>query len=405
MIQTQCGGCGLIMGYDESMAWRVTACSGCGRAIIIQPGLAQQGLFGRKDLTSKGAGVICGLLILATICIPWCVDPLRMSWEELRHQARPEVIFIISLWAAGLAALVMAFATRAMVLAVAYLAIGGGSIAAIFIHAAGRGAGISLAMLFPLLEDAWALRLATVCALLGLIVLSSLRARIGSAIPLNLLQMLCSIGAAALLAICGYKMIDWILSYPHGLPSHRLAPVIFAMVFLGLAAVGCLLAFGHSLAFRSPGRAVSGIAMGLIWVALLGQIFFGIIMYAVEFKDIKVIFGPLVVAMMIVPIFLIAAEGLTALLANITALCTAPPNKIPPLAVAQPQSALTYQPAGQPSPVQAQAVMSHPIGAAAAQHHPQTAAARLNELVNLRNQGLITQDEYNAKRAKIIELL
>ncbi|MBI5723783.1 MAG: SHOCT domain-containing protein [Planctomycetes bacterium] len=417
-IPVKCS-CGYAAMIDEVYDNWQSACPKCGKTIRVGSDLGT--LWGRRALSRKWVGIICGIMLIATLVMPWSwtAGAAKWSWTVLKDSSAAMATLMIGGWIIGMACLACGIFLRGVPLALGYLVLGGigtallamaagtenilpqvllfNTISAEPVNQAIRQAGAESVAVTPF----W-LKIAAVSCLGCLLVFTSLRVRLGSRIIVCLLQLLASAGTATVLAISVYYGI-------RAMDRLNMLSTLIMFLMAGVIFVGCVMAFAHAINFRSLGAWQSLVGLACLWLGLAGLVAHAALRSLFEGAGFGSALADIARLMFVFSIALLAVEGVGALVANIVAGLAAAATGAPAGAPNVPMTAsgillrqgqaLDGKPADSPAPLRAQLV---PAAGTAA---PSDIPARLKEMESLRQQGLISQAEFDAKKAELLKQL
>ncbi len=446
MILLHCA-CGTDSTVEDNMAGRKVRCPSCDRVLDVpaagsQPAApvtaAPAGKF--KGYTSKAAGIVLGLLLLATLVIPfrvsgsevlWPTEALAEAWDQADswsdwQEANWAIVWMLGMWVGGGLLLVAAIALRRLPLAILYLVVAVLLVVALAGMHDDRNIQLSwfLGPQFDFTEEAGP----AIIALLGAFLLvNSLRAKMGGRVVICVVQLLLAAGLAGLAGYGLYEAIpefrDSIESVVEGYEHYAsqeqdrtaflyllfsvlqlAAPLVLAA---GMAVAG-LVAFLHGVTFSKRSRMPARLAMFLAVQAVVLWYFLPRYISAPGYMATDATareFFEAVCPMANTTIFLLAVltvpvAALAGLIADTAGLAGVRPTWQDQPAPAGAQGRAPSQtPPGSPAPrrEKVQAELKGP--------QPATPGQRLDRLKSLHDQGKLSDEEYQKKRQEILKEL
>jgi hypothetical protein len=467
MILLHCD-CGTDSQVEDSFAGRAVRCPNCDKILHV-PLPGQPGPTRFKGFTRKSIGIVFGLLLLATMAIPisggpdtetrWLFDLISEAAEKFDTWFAWPIALFVGVWAIGLLLLVLGIALRKLPLALAYLILASAAVVLIVgqyhddkglqilrpVGADNWSFGSEVegaeALLHPILGAQGEYKWLAVGLIGAFLAFTSLRRKMGGFVPVCLLQLLV---AGGLLAACVVSLIHVAPAYSEVVSEARTAlsdevaqmedqaaqgedvtdrareatfatigflvhlgrPVYLAAA-LGLAA---LLSTIHALTFSRKSRGLAGWALMLSWLTLiLWWLMSPVIpplLYAFGAADSLT---PLlrnqlpqagVILMIILAVAVVCVEAVSGLIADMAGALGARPRWIEQPA---PQTAPPPKPQAPQRPAGRTGVYRPPAGDQAPKQL--TPGQRLDRLKTLKDQGKISDDEYNSRREQILKEL
>jgi hypothetical protein len=318
--------------------------------------------------------LICGCLVLVTLILPWMVmnDRVMMSWDVLDDTPASMIVTIILLWMIGAAAIVLSSLLRGKDASLWHGILGlAGIMLWLFqipsgpsgpMRMSGLGAsGIGVTLIFQFLF------------LMGMIVATNIRLRLPQQLATRIVQGICSGGFLIFSFILFINLIQDYSQTSRFARSKSVGDFIFFLLLHMAYIASAILGIVHASAIRIRKDTLSQIALYLIYGAVGCLIPYVIIRPAVAMEQPGFILFVLNFVFLTVPIVFLFCSGLIGFICGLAAKSGTLPRPAAPAKTAT-------VPSGGEVSVQ----------------------GRITELDNLKAQGLITLEEYAAKRAEIL---
>ncbi|MHC4400698.1 MAG: SHOCT domain-containing protein [Planctomycetota bacterium] len=228
---------------------------------------------GKPRLTGKRVGIYLGIFLVLTFFIPWEVpfmgSPL-WSWDAMvLFELMPEAqqVQLAGPATVGLLLFVLAIALRGLPLAIVYLVLGAGACATFF----GTGEMPIPFEFVPrtitaLSPETW--RVLGLVIAGGFLIVTGVRSRLGVGGILCIPQLAFATLFSCLFGLLMFEAISDVDQMPM-MDQLGKVSLLVAIVGYGLLALSGLLSIAHGLAVKSTTRYLSRIAVRLTWVALV----------------------------------------------------------------------------------------------------------------------------------------
>ena len=327
---------------------------------------------GRKNALNVGA-LLCGVFMVSTFLLPWMVvgEQVRMSWEFIQRAPASFSVFLIASWMIGLAAIILTGVLRGLPAAICHAGLGLLGVILLFTGYAGTFGSRGMPGFGQIFG---AIDVLVVVLLIGLIIVTNVRLRMGVNLVVRIIQG-ATAGACAVLAFVAFfvSLNRW-GTFPEFFRQKLVGDLLY-FVFTNLAVIaGAIVALVHAAAVNIKEDTLSKIAMGLVYSALAAVAGYFIVRPAILDEQSGLILTFLNIFLLIGSIGFLFCSGLIGSICEFVAM-TASPMPV------RKKTAAASAPGGR---------------------HSQE---RLRELASLRDQGLITEQEYAVKQARILDEL
>jgi len=219
----------------------------------------------------KGRIITTCILLLLTVGIPWGIagSNITWSWDVLDLASDEFMAYVIAAWSIGLVMLILAFILRGLAFSVPLLLLGATGFVLLLVF------WDDLAMITSVLRafstGKQALMIATLATLIGLLLLVSIRIRIGSNIPIGILEALAAAGLGVLWGIANYDAVRAVVKDLDKLGDAEWYGIVAVCTMLAInffILLGCLMAFIHGLVVNAKSQAVSRVALAFLSLAV-----------------------------------------------------------------------------------------------------------------------------------------
>ena len=321
--------------------------------------------------------MICGCLLLATLILPWLVTKHRvvMSWDVLSEAPTGMQITLAMLWMIGIATIIISSILRGADASLWHGIFGLTGIMLWLFQIPSSSSG-SMRMSPLGTSDLGVVAVFQFLFLLGIIVTTKIRLRLPPQLAVRIVQGACSL---IFLMFALVNFIDFIGEYnqmPDFIRSKTVGDFLVMIMLQLIVIAAAILAIVHAAAFQIRTDTLSRIAMGLIYGASGCTVAYVVIRPAMLTEEPAIILTMLNCLFLTIPIVFLFCSGLIGFICG--------------LVVKMGNAPRTAAPAR--APVQAPASSG---GDASVQ-------GRLRKLESLKVEGLITNEEYNAKRTEIL---
>ena len=314
--------------------------------------------------------LICGCLVLVTLILPWMVvnDRVAMSWDVLDDSPVSMLVTIILLWMIGAAAIVLSSLLRGKDASLWHGILGlAGIMLWLFqipsgpsgpMRMSGLGAsGIGVTLIFQFLF------------LMGMIVATNIRLRLPQQLTTRIVQGICSGGFLIFSFILFINLIQDYSQTSRFARSKSVGDFIFFLLLHIAYIASAILGIVHASAIRIKKDTLSQIALYLVYGAIGCLILYLIIRPAMAMEQPGFSLLILNFVFLTVPIMFLFCSGLIGFICHLASRANT-------------------------APTEAKATASSGGGV--------SVQIRLQKLGELKAQGLITDEEYSAKRTEIL---
>lgn len=305
-----------------------------------------------------------------------------MSWDVLGASPVGMLITLILLWIIGAATIVISSLLRGIEVSLCHGVLGlTGIILWLIQISSGPGgpmsmstigvSGLGIAVIFQFLF------------LLGMIVTTNIRLRMAPHLTIRIMQGICSGG---FLIFSFVLFINFIRNYSQTyrfVRSETVGDFIFIMLLYLVSMASAILAVVHAVAIRIQKNTLSQTSLGLIAGVIACTVVYIITRLPMIVDQPVLILCLLNLVLLTVPIVFLFCSGLIGLICGLAATT----------------GSVAAKTSDSPRTVAATRAAAAPPGGDAGVHE------RLKNLDDLKNQGLITNEEYAVKRAKVLEQL
>lgn len=326
----------------------------------------------KKNALNVGA-LLCGVFMVSTFLLPWLVvgERVGMSWDLVQHAPATVSVFLVTSWMIGLAAIILACVLRGFPAAICEASLG--LLGAVLLLTAFTGSYTSRDM--PGFGRTFgAINVLAVVFLVGLIIVTNVRLRLGANLAIRVIQGVTA-GAYAVLALVAFfiSFSNW-GDLPDFLREKLVGDRVY-FVFTDLAAIGgAIVALVHAAAMNVKEDTLSKVAIGLVYSSLVAVACYFIVRPAILAEQSGLILLFLNIFLLVGSIGFLFCSGVIRSICEFAAM-TAGPTQTPKKAAAAPAS------------------------------DGRKVQERLSELASLRDQGLISEQEYAVKQSRILDEL
>ncbi len=317
-------------------------------------------------------------MLLATIVLPWFASKHQVvwSWDIISKAPASFLVTLIMLWIIGAAAIALSIFLRGRNAHLCYGLIGMVGVIILLVQLGGRSGVIG--RLTPISSGSrGAIDILNIIFFLILIVATRIRLRLPHLLPVRFAQGVC----ALFFVVFSLMVLINFISHYSDLSTTTRSKFIFDFIFillLNLALIGAgVVALIHAAVLNIRKDTLSVTAMYLLYLAMAAFYAYLIIRQAIQTERMGLMLPRLNHTLLSVPAMLLFTNGMVGLACGLVA-----------------SGGFTGGAAAGGKPA-----------AASGGGGQDDVQARLKKLAELQQQGLITEAEYAAKRAKILDQL
>ncbi|MEX2217107.1 MAG: GYF domain-containing protein [Phycisphaeraceae bacterium] len=377
---------------------RTGALSGAAAALSRGQGSQQlaHGAHGGTLGTGAGWVITAAILLLLTLVIPWSVHPFTgkiiFSWDTFKGKPAIHAIWLIGSWVVAVAALIVTPLTRGIARAWIWAGMGALLILLLLIlvsETSGFGSGGPLAI-----------GILTVIFFFIIVIFSHSRIHLGPSTAIRVMQIL---GASGFILMNVIEFImqftasgsDWKQYGAANAPWGALLRVEIILQYTALMSAGTMILFQGILPSRSSSMTKAGLM--LMYLAIIIGAYLTAICYSAASGYWGMILETTVSGFLMVGMIVLLANGLIQITDHIRKALAAHAAMQPAPAAASPAPYAAPAPADAPAPAAQPAPQPAP--------KKETIEEKFAHLKKLKDSGIITEEEFQEKRKKLVEEL